>query len=32
MQFSALCDAVAYEHPTKAAQMREWLPAAQEET
>jgi hypothetical protein len=29
-QFSALCDAVSVEQPTKAAQMREWSPAAQE--
>ena len=32
MQFAALCDAVAVEHPTKAAQMREWSPAAHEGT
>ena len=32
MQFSALCDAVTDEHPTKAAQMREWSPAAQKAT
>ena len=32
IQFSALRDAVAQEHPTKAAQMREWPPAAQVET
>ena len=30
MQFAALCDAVSDEHPTKAAQMREWSPLAQE--
>ncbi len=29
IQFSARCDAVAPEHPAKAAQMREWSPAAQ---
>ena len=29
MQFSALCDAVAQEHPAKAAQMKDWSPAAQ---
>ena len=29
IQFSGLCDAVAPEHPAKAAQMREWSPAAQ---
>ena len=32
MQFAALCDLIAEEHPTKAAQMREWSPAAQEGT
>jgi hypothetical protein len=32
MQFAALCDAVAEEHAAKAAQMREWSPAAQEGT
>jgi hypothetical protein len=32
LRFSALCDAVASDHPTKAAQMREWSPAAQEAT
>ena len=29
-QFSALCDAVRGDQPAKAAQMREWSPAAQE--
>ena len=32
MRFAALCDAVARDHPAKAAQMREWSPAAQEGT
>ena len=29
IQFSTLCDALAPEHPAKAAQIREWSPAAQ---
>src|SRR5215813_3615396 len=30
LRFSALCDAVAHDHPTKAVQMREWSIAEQE--
>ena len=32
LRFYALCDVVAFDHPTKAAQMKEWSPAAQEAT
>jgi hypothetical protein len=30
LQFSALCDAVAKDHPSRAAWMRDWSPTAQD--